>query len=42
MTIGVLILGARLMRRVTRREPRVVFSEELRPGDALVIRHPES
>jgi hypothetical protein len=32
------LMGGRLLRRLTRDESKVVFSRTLRPGDALVIR----
>jgi hypothetical protein len=37
------LMGGRLLRRVTSDAPEVVFSRELRAGEALVIRseHPE-
>jgi hypothetical protein len=31
------LLGVRLLRRVTRSEPEVVFTETLRPGESLLI-----
>ncbi|MGH9182429.1 MAG: hypothetical protein ACRDZ9_01165 [Acidimicrobiales bacterium] len=35
--VWVLLLGARLLRRLAAREPEVAFSETLRPGQTLVI-----
>jgi hypothetical protein len=32
------LMGARFLRRLTRDEPKVVFTRKLRPGEALVIR----
>lgn len=37
LVVGGVALAARLLRRLTHDDPRVVFSEELRPGEALVI-----
>jgi hypothetical protein len=32
------LVGARFLRRLTKDEPKVVFTRKLRPGEALVIR----
>ena len=32
------LVGGRLLRRLTRDEAKVVFTRELRPGESLVIR----
>ncbi|MGI9118665.1 MAG: hypothetical protein ACR2G7_00770 [Acidimicrobiales bacterium] len=33
------IFGARMLKKATTREPKVVYSEVLGPGESLVIRH---
>ena len=35
--VWAVLFGLRLIRRVTHREPQVVFCEELRPGESLLI-----
>ena len=35
--LWVVILAARILRRLTKDKPDVVYSEELRPGETLVI-----
>ena len=35
------LFGKRVLKRLAGNEPEVVYSEELRPGEALVIRHGE-
>ena len=37
VVVGVAAGGARLLRRLTKPQPKVVFCEELQPGQALVI-----
>jgi hypothetical protein len=39
LVIGTTAAAIRVVRRFTRHEPDVVFSEELEPGHALVIKH---
>ena len=39
MTVGFAATGLHLLRRMVAREPEVVYCEELRPGQSLVIRH---
>jgi hypothetical protein len=39
MAVWVTLAGLRLLRRVTRKEPDVVYREELKPGETLVIAH---
>lgn len=36
--VWAVILGGRLLRRLNTKKPKVVFTETLRPGQALVIR----
>jgi hypothetical protein len=36
--LWVVLMGGRLLRRVTSDKPEVVFTRKLRPGEALVIR----
>lgn len=33
------LFGARMLKKATTREPKVVYSEVLRPGQSVVIRH---
>ena len=35
------LLGGRLLRRLTRDDPKVIFTRKLLPGEALVIRSDE-
>lgn len=37
--VGLAAGGLRLLRRAIKREPEVVYREELRPGQSLVIQH---
>jgi len=37
MVVWVVILAARILRRLTKEKPEIVYSEELRPGETLVI-----
>lgn len=37
--LGTIGLAMRVLRRITRDEPEVAFSEELRPGQTLLISH---
>lgn len=37
--VWVTLAGFRLLRRFTRRDPEVVYREELKPGETLVIAH---
>lgn len=39
MTVFAAIGAAKLMRRIASREAETVYSEELKPGETLVIRH---
>jgi hypothetical protein len=39
LVIGGAALGMRVLGKLTRREPEVVYCEELAPGEALVITH---
>ena len=39
--VWAVLLGGRLLRRLTARKPKVVYSSRLRPGQALVIRSGE-
>jgi hypothetical protein len=39
LTIGVMAGGLRLLKKIAKREPDVVYLEELRPGQSLVIQH---
>ena len=39
LTLGVVAGGLQLLRRVAKREADVVYSEELYPGQSLVIQH---
>jgi hypothetical protein len=39
LAVGFTASGLHLLRRVVAREPAVVYSEELQPGQSLVIRH---
>jgi hypothetical protein len=36
--VWAVLVGGRLLRRLTKDEPKVIFTRELRPGEALVIR----
>jgi hypothetical protein len=33
------LTGARVLKRLVQEEPKVVYTEELRPGQAIVIAH---
>jgi hypothetical protein len=37
--LGTIGLAMRVLRKITRDEPEVAFSEELRPGQTLLISH---
>lgn len=39
LVMGGVALGLRVLRKVTGSEPEVVYSEELGPGESLVIAH---
>jgi hypothetical protein len=39
LALGVVAGGLRLLRRMAKREADVVYSEELHPGQSLVIQH---
>ena len=40
LVVGIVIGARRLVKRFSRSGPRTVFSEELKPGQTLVISHP--
>lgn len=40
--VGTLGLAMKVLRRLTRDEPEVAYSEELRPGQTLLISHDRS
>jgi hypothetical protein len=42
MAVGVLLAGARLIRRFTGSETKVLYSEKLDRGETLVISYPGS
>lgn len=37
--LGVLAIGVRVLKRVTRSEPEVVYSAELAPGQSILLSH---
>jgi len=39
LTLGVVAGGLQLLRRMAKREPEVVYLEELHPGQTVSIRH---
>jgi hypothetical protein len=39
LALGLTAGGLRMVRRAMKREPEVVYCEELRPGQSLVIQH---
>jgi hypothetical protein len=39
LAIWILLAGFRLIKRLAGSEPKVVFREELQPGESLVISH---
>ena len=39
LAVGVTAGGLHVLKRMIRREPEVVYLEDLRPGQSLVIRH---
>ena len=39
MALGILIYGRRLVRKIAGRDPEVVYSERLEPGQSLLITH---
>lgn len=39
LVVGGAALGVRVLGRLARREPEVVYCEELSPGEALVVAH---
>lgn len=39
LALGVIAGALRMLRRMTRREPDVVYLEELHPGQSVVIQH---
>ena len=40
MVVGGAAAGVRIIRRLSGREPKVVYSEKLEPGQTVVISHP--
>jgi hypothetical protein len=40
LVVGIVIGARRVVKRFSRSGPRTVFSEELEPGQTLVISHP--
>ena len=39
LTVGTAVVGLRAVGRLVNKEPKVVYSEELAPGESLVISH---
>ena len=39
LAVGVTAGGLHMLRRMAKREPKVVYLEELRPGQSLIIQH---
>ena len=39
LTVGVVAGGLRMLRKMAKREADVVYCEELRPGQSMVIQH---
>ena len=39
LAVGVVAGGLRMLRRMAKREPDVVYLEELHPGQSVVIQH---
>ena len=39
LTVGVAAWGLQYLKRLATKEPKVVFREQLRPGERLVISH---
>jgi hypothetical protein len=39
LAVGVVAGGLRMLRKMARREPDVVYLEELHPGQSVVIQH---
>ena len=39
LAVGLTAGGLQLVRRAVKREPEVVYCEELRPGQSMVIQH---
>jgi hypothetical protein len=39
LALGVVAGGLRMLRRMAKREPDVVYLEELHPGQSMVIQH---
>ena len=39
LAVGLTAWGLQLLKRLATKEPKVVFSEKLSPGDRLVISH---
>lgn len=39
LTVGVVAGGLRMLRKMVKRDADVVYLEELRPGQSVVIRH---
>jgi hypothetical protein len=37
--VWAVLFGLRILRRLTKDEPKVVYSEKLEPGQAIIIRH---
>ena len=39
LAVGVIAGGLRMLRKMAKREPDVVYREELRPGQSMTIQH---
>jgi hypothetical protein len=39
LAVGVVAGGLRMLRKMAKREPDVVYCEELRPGQSMTIQH---
>jgi hypothetical protein len=37
LTVGILAVGIRSLRRIARREPEVLYRTKVKPGDVLVL-----
>jgi hypothetical protein len=40
MTVGVLVFGARFLRRLAKPTPKLVFRQAIQPGETLIISQP--
>jgi hypothetical protein len=40
ITVGVVVLGTRFLRRITARRPKLILREVIRPGETFILSEP--